>query len=188
MWTSLPNSTAYCEPYLLIYTEKCIDIYNVLSGIWIQTFPISNTYPLTFDGLISLSHDLEFEKNHSKLIYISQQNSSTSSLNILEKTSTKSPSPREGFSLSSLFNSSKPTQSSLDISISQPTAFRHIEHLGVDDGMTILSRSTTKSQNGGRTSMMKPYLSQFSSEDRTSMDNSFGQTPDPSSPLTPSLP
>lgn len=181
MWSSLPNDTAYSEPYLLIYTEKSVDIYNVLSGIWIETFPISNTYPLTLDGSISLSYDIDFEKNHSKLIYIKQNNSSKCFLNILEKSTLKNSSGREGFSLGSLFNSSKSIQSTSDISISSPTAFRHLEHLGTDDGFTILNRTTTTTthqQHNGRVSMMKPYFSPISTDDKITLENSYHQTSD----------
>jgi len=170
MWSSLPISTSYSEPYLFIYTEKCIDIYNVSSGIWLQSLPLSNTYPLTSDGSISLSYDPELDKNYTKLIYITEQNRLAHALNLSEKSSSKSPSTRDGFfSRSTLFNSAKSAQSSPDISISAPTGFKHIEHLGRD----------------GRT--IKPYLSQFSDEIGTMTDNSLSQTSEPSSSLSQSL-
>jgi len=188
MWTALPISTSYCEPYLFIYTEKCIDIYNVSSGIWLQSFPLSNTYPLTFDGSISFSHDPELDKHHTKLIYITEQNRLTLSLNILEKSSSKISSSRDGLFRNHFFSSMKSTQTSSEISISQPTGFRHIEHIGRNDGLTILTRSTNDQQNDGRISMMKPYISQFSDESGPVTDNSYNQMSDPpSSPFTESL-
>ncbi len=185
MWTGLPISTSYCEPYLFIYTEKSIDIYDISSGIWLQSFPLSNTYPLTFDGSISLSHDPELDKHHTKLIYITEQNRLTLSLNILEKSPIKTPSTRDGLFRNPFFSSMKTTQTSSEISISQPTGFRHIEHIGRNDGLTILTRSI----NDGHTSMMKPYISQFSDESEAVTDNSYNQMSDPpSSPFTDSLP
>jgi hypothetical protein len=174
MWSALPISTSYSDPYLLIYTENSIDIYNIFSGIWLQSLPLTNTYPLTFDGSISLSQDPEFHKHYGKLISITGQNRLTPSLHVLEKTLSSKPTPtREGLFRSTLFGSTKSTQSSPDVSISEPTGFRHIEHLGRNDGLTILSQSSYD----GRTSIIRPYLSE---ENRTITDSSFNPISDAS--------
>jgi len=182
MWSALPNTTSYCDPYLLIYTEKSIDIYNVLSGIWLQSFPLSNTYPLTFDGSISVSYDPELDKHHAKLISITEENRLTLSLNLLEKSSPKTSTARDGLFRNPFFSSMKSTQSFPNISISEPTGFRHVEHLGRDDGLTILSSSTHDQQNNGRKSTIRPYASQFSDENGTKTDSSFNSILDASFP------
>ena len=181
MWSALPISTAYSDPYLFVYTEKSIDIYNIISGIWLQSFSLTNTYPLAVDGSISLSHDLEFEKNYGKLIYISEENHLTISLDVPEKILPKPVQKREGLFRSPLSNS---TKSTFEISISQPTNFRHIEHMGSDIG----PRITADSQNDERTSTIKRYLSNTSDENGAMSDNSFNQSSDTSSQFTRSVP
>ena len=138
MWSADPICTSYCQPYLFIYTEKSIDIYNILSGIWFQTFSLMDTYPLTVDGSISLCYDTDFDKHYGKLIYISEENSTNLMLEIPEKISPKIHGKREGLFRNPLFNSSKPIG---EISISEPTDFRHVEHIGRGDGMILPSRS-----------------------------------------------
>ena len=70
MWTALPISTAFSDPYLLIYTEKSVDIYDVPSSTWLQSLPLSRTRSLTSDGCICLSHDPELLNHHPKLLYL----------------------------------------------------------------------------------------------------------------------
>ncbi|CAF2114638.1 unnamed protein product [Rotaria magnacalcarata] len=116
MWSSLPISTSYTDPYLLVYTKVSIDIYDVSLGIWLQSLSLSNTYPLTLDGSISLSYDQELIKDHGKLIYIVSLNRLTRSLHIAEKYS----SPL----------------------ISDPVKFQHLDHVERDEGLKLLSRPT----------------------------------------------
>lgn len=156
MWSALPISTSYSEPYLFIYTEKSIDIYNILTGIWLRTFSLTDTYPLTLDGSISLSYDVEFDKHYGKLIYISEENTHGKiSLEIPEKISPKVLGKREGLFRNPKFNSSK-----LSLEISEPTDFRHVEHFNHAGG------------NDGPTLPLQRYLS------TTSEENSFNQSYD----------
>ena len=173
MWSGLISSTSYSDPYLFIYTEKSIDIYNIISGKWLQSLSLTDTYPLALDGSISVSYDSELDKHHAKLIYITEPNRLTVSLDIPEQISPKSSSRRDGGLRSHLFNSMKTTHPSIEISISGPTDFRHVEHLGRDDGLTILSRKTPDQQNDGRTSIIRPHLSNIQDENEASSDTSF---------------
>ncbi len=140
MWSALPISTAYSDPYLFIYTEKSIDIYNIISGIWLQSFSLMDTYPLTLDGSISISYDSEVDKDHAKLIYITEPNRLAVSLDIPETLSPRILSKRDGGFRTHLFNSPKTPQSTNEMSISGPTDFRHVGHVGKDDLPTILSQ------------------------------------------------
>jgi hypothetical protein len=172
MWSGLPNSTSYSDPYLFIYTEKSIDIYNILLGIWLQSFSLTDTYPLTLDGSISISYDSELDKHHAKLIYITEPNRLTISLDIPKQISPRISSRRDGGFRSHLFSSMKATHSPIEISISGPTDFRHVEHLGRDDGLTILSRKTQDQQNDGHTST----VSNIPDGNGANSDNSFDES------------
>lgn len=149
MWSADPICTSFNKPYLLIYTEKSIDIYNIHSGIWFQTFSLTDTYPLSMDGSISLCYDSDFDKHYGKLIYISEENSANLSLEIPEKISPKVYSKREGLFRNTLFNPSKPIG---EILISEPTDFRHVEHIGRSDGLMVPSRLISDQQTNGQSS------------------------------------
>jgi hypothetical protein len=128
----------------------------VLIGIWLQSLPLSKTYPLTADGAISLSYDLEIDQNCSKLIYVTQQNRVTLSLNIPEKFSTKSVLTRNGV----LHGGSKSIRPSLDrLVVSDPTNYRHVEHIGRSDGLKILSQLSCDEQSNDLSLMMQRYSS-----------------------------
>jgi hypothetical protein len=164
MWPALPIFTSHSDLYLSIYTEKSIDIYNVASGIWLQSFPLMNTIPLTLDGSISISFDPELDKHYAKLIYIIESDRLAVSLDIPEKRSPQTASRRDGGSRNTLFNSTKPSSPSIEMSISGPTNFRHVEHRGRGDALTLMSHDQ---QNDGYTSRLRP------DDSRTTGDNSF---------------
>jgi hypothetical protein len=154
MWSALPITTSYTDPYLLVYTETSIDIYDVLIGIWLQSLPLSRTYPLTADGAVSLSYDLEVDQNCSKLIYVTHENRVTLSLNIPENFSTKSVLRRNGV----FRGRSKSIKPSLDRSVvSDPTNYRHVEHIGKSDGLKILSQLACDEQSNDPSLMMQRY-------------------------------
>jgi hypothetical protein len=182
MWTASPISTSYSDPYLLVYTEKSVDIYDVLSGIWLQSLPLSNTYPLTVDGSISFSHDPELDKHHAKLIYITPQNRSTLSLNIQEKSPLKHAPSRNSSRRSPMFSTMKSTKQSPDASwiISEATDFRHVEHLGVTQAREILSHPNYAKQNN--THLSSTNGSHFSDENGTLTRSSHSRKSDTSLP------
>jgi hypothetical protein len=154
MWTAPPISTSYTDPYLLIYTEKSIDIYDVSSGIWIQSLHLSNTYPLIPDGSISLSLD-----RHAKLIYITQLNRSILSLNKAGKSLTNLSSKDESRPSHSFYKSTK-RSSDVQMVISGPIHVEHREHLGPDQAREILSSPTyDKGNNTLTTSINESHSS-----------------------------
>ncbi|CAF2991654.1 unnamed protein product [Rotaria sp. Silwood2] len=141
MWTALPISTAFSDPYLLIYTEKSVDIYDVPSATWLQSLPLSRTRSLTFDGCICLSHDAELLNHHSKLLYLIQKTNSNPLLNVPERASSKSLATRGGrFRVGGgVVGTIKSTTSSSIAPISGPKDFTHISHLGKGEGLQIIS-------------------------------------------------
>jgi len=143
MWTALPISTGFSDPNLLIFTDKSIDIYDVPSGTWVQSFPLSRTRSLTSDGSICLSYDVDLVNHHPKLLYLISKTCSTPSLNVPERSSSKSLAAagrggkfRTGVGL---VGANKSTTSSSIAPISGPKDFTHISHLGKGEGLQILS-------------------------------------------------
>lgn len=140
MWTALPISTAFSDPYLFIYTEKSVDIYDIPSATWLQSLPLSRTRSITSDGSICLSHDPELLNHHSKLLYLVQKTNSSPSLNVPERASSKSLAARGGkFRVGGGGGTMKSTTSSSIAPISGPKDFTHISHLGKGEGLQIIS-------------------------------------------------
>ncbi|CAF1604998.1 unnamed protein product [Adineta ricciae] len=144
MWTSLPNSTSYSEPYLFLYSEKSIDIYDVSSGIWLQSFPLSKTSPLTLDGSISISNDEELYQNHTKLIHITHKTHSQIPLNLVKRMPSSPLSLRITSSRGAILN---PSDLPVDVVISEPFNCTHVEHIGPDDGRRMLSQISDEQTN-----------------------------------------
>jgi hypothetical protein len=141
MWTALPISTAFADPYLLIYTERSVDIYDVPSATWLQSLPLSRTRSLTPDGSICLSHDSELLNHHQKLLYLTEKTNKNPSLNVPERASSKSLAARGGrFRVGGgVSGTMKSTTSSSIAPISGPKDFTHISHLGKGEGLQIIS-------------------------------------------------
>jgi hypothetical protein len=144
MWTALPVSTAFSDPYLFIYTEKSVDIYDVPSATWLQSLPLSRTRSITPDGSICLSHDPELLNHHPKLLYLTQKTNSTPALNVPERASSKSLAARGGRFRGGgggggVVGTMKSTTSSSIAPISGPKDFTHISHLGKGEGLQIIS-------------------------------------------------
>ena len=142
MWTALPISTAFSDPYLLIYTDRSVDIYDVPSATWLQSLPLSRTRSLTSDGCICLSLDSELPNHHSKLLYLTDKTNPNPSLNVPERASSKSLATRGGRfrSVASVSGTIKSTTTSTSIApISGPKDFTHISHLGKGEGLQIIS-------------------------------------------------
>ncbi|CAF3611602.1 unnamed protein product [Rotaria socialis] len=150
MWSSLPISTSYTDPYLLVYTKVSVDIYDVSLGTWLQSLSLSNTYPLTLDGSISLSYDQELIKDHGKLIYIASLNRLTRSLHIAEKYS----SPL----------------------ISDPVNFQHLEHVERDEGLKLLSRPACDRKRNRIKSMIETESCNSSDSNRLLINTSASRS------------
>ncbi|CAF0784390.1 unnamed protein product [Didymodactylos carnosus] len=73
MWSTAPVSTAYKEPFLMIFTDRSIDIYDVPSATWVQTIPLQRTKPLTNDGSILITNDPDIKNDAAKLLYFVQR-------------------------------------------------------------------------------------------------------------------
>ena len=83
IWPATPRSSSYADPYLFLYLDKSIEIYDVQSAVWLQSMPIGKTRPLTSDGFISLSSDPNLGSQPSgKFLYLTQSTRETLNLDI----------------------------------------------------------------------------------------------------------
>ena len=172
MWTSSPNSTSYSEPYLFLYSEKSIDIYDVYNGIWLQSFPLSKTSPLTLDGSISISNDEELYQNHAKLIHIAHKTHTQIRLDLVKSISSRTLSSRITSSRGAILNSS---ELPVDVVISKPLNCTHVEHIGPDAGRQMLSQMSDEQTNIVILST-RPYSTSRVEHDHTSTNSQYQES------------
>jgi serine/threonine-protein kinase MRCK len=53
LWHSSPTSFAYMAPYLMVYCESALEIYDVNTARWIQTIPFRKLHSLSEDGALA---------------------------------------------------------------------------------------------------------------------------------------
>ncbi|XP_032161353.1 serine/threonine-protein kinase MRCK alpha-like isoform X2 [Mustela erminea] len=54
MWPAAPTYCRYNAPYLSVYSENAVDIFNVNSMEWIQTVPLKKVRPLNSEGSLNI--------------------------------------------------------------------------------------------------------------------------------------
>ncbi|KAM7368226.1 hypothetical protein PAMP_014467 [Pampus punctatissimus] len=54
MWPAVPNAACYNAPYLSVYSENAVDVFDVNTMEWIQTIPLKKVRPLNIDGSLNL--------------------------------------------------------------------------------------------------------------------------------------
>ena len=55
MYPALPEKIAVCDGKLLVYSDTHIDVFDTLSGDWVQSINIRKTKPLLKTGHLNLS-------------------------------------------------------------------------------------------------------------------------------------
>ncbi|XP_008591497.1 PREDICTED: serine/threonine-protein kinase MRCK alpha-like [Galeopterus variegatus] len=56
MWPAVPTDCRYNAPYLLVYSENAVDIFDVNSAEWVQTVPLRKVRPLNSEGSLNILH------------------------------------------------------------------------------------------------------------------------------------
>ncbi|XP_046507070.1 serine/threonine-protein kinase MRCK alpha-like [Equus quagga] len=56
MWPATPTYCRYNAPYLSVYSENAVDIFDVNSTEWIQTVPLKKVRPLNSEGSLNILH------------------------------------------------------------------------------------------------------------------------------------
>ncbi|KAG8545892.1 hypothetical protein GDO81_020171 [Engystomops pustulosus] len=54
MWPAVPSACCYNAPYLSVYSEGAVDVYDINSMEWIQTIPLKKVRPLNVEGSLNL--------------------------------------------------------------------------------------------------------------------------------------
>ncbi|NXY30042.1 MRCKA kinase, partial [Pomatorhinus ruficollis] len=146
MWPAAPSSCCYNAPYLSVYSENAIDIFDVNSMEWIQTIPLKKVRPLNTEGSLNL---LGLET--VRLIYFKNKMAEGDELVVPETSDNSRKQMVRSINNKRRYSFRVPEEERMQQRrsmlrdpemrnklISNPTNFNHIAHMGPGDGIQIL--------------------------------------------------
>ncbi|XP_055671920.1 serine/threonine-protein kinase MRCK alpha isoform X4 [Falco peregrinus] len=146
MWPATPSSCCYNAPYLSVYSENAIDIFDVNSMEWIQTVPLKKVRPLNTEGSLNL---LGLET--VRLIYFKNKMAEGDELVVPETSDNSRKQMVRNINNKRRYSFRVPEEERMQQRremlrdpemrnklISNPTNFNHIAHMGPGDGIQIL--------------------------------------------------
>ncbi|XP_045673246.1 serine/threonine-protein kinase MRCK alpha isoform X7 [Phyllostomus hastatus] len=146
MWPASPSSCCYNAPYLSVYSENAVDIFDVNSMEWIQTLPLKKARPLNSEGSLNL---LGLET--IRLIYFKNKMAEGDELVVPETTDNSRKQMVRNINNKRRYSFRVPEEERMQQRremlrdpemrnklISNPTNFNHIAHMGPGDGIQIL--------------------------------------------------
>ncbi|MCI4382578.1 hypothetical protein PGIGA_G00016590 [Pangasianodon gigas] len=146
MWPAVPTACCYNAPYLSVYSENAVDVFDVNSMEWIQTIPLKKVHPLNTDGSLNL---LGLET--VRLIYFKNKTAEGDELVVPETSNNSRKQMVRSMTSKRRFSFRVPEEERLQQRremlrdpemrnklISNPTNFNHVVHMGPGDGIQIL--------------------------------------------------
>ncbi|RLW06955.1 hypothetical protein DV515_00004121 [Chloebia gouldiae] len=146
MWPATPSSCCYNAPYLSVYSENAIDVFDVNSMEWIQTIPLKKVRPLNIEGSLNL---LGLET--VRLIYFKNKMAEGDELVVPETSDNSRKQMVRNINNKRRYSFRVPEEERMQQRremlrdpemrnklISNPTNFNHIAHMGPGDGIQIL--------------------------------------------------
>uniref|UniRef100_A0A672R0M6 Serine/threonine-protein kinase MRCK alpha n=1 Tax=Sinocyclocheilus grahami TaxID=75366 RepID=A0A672R0M6_SINGR len=146
MWPATPTACCYNAPYLSVYSENAVDVFDVNTMEWIQTIPLKKVRPLNMDGSLNL---LGLET--VRLIYFRNKTAEGDELVVPEVCDNSRKQMVRSISSKRRFSFRIPEEERLQQRrdmlkdpekrnklISNPMNFNHVAHMGPGDGMQIL--------------------------------------------------
>ncbi|KAJ8309235.1 hypothetical protein KUTeg_014109 [Tegillarca granosa] len=145
MWPAQPVSVSYNNPYLTVYTENAIFVYDAHTAEWVQTLCLKKTKPLCRDGTMNIINTVDSQHLvYFKNIHQGKQRSERRSREIsapLSFSHVAHMGPDQVYPTTTI---QPPNTSSVNQSdrrsrmISAPTNFSHVAHMGPDQGLQAL--------------------------------------------------
>uniref|UniRef100_A0A4W3HE65 non-specific serine/threonine protein kinase n=1 Tax=Callorhinchus milii TaxID=7868 RepID=A0A4W3HE65_CALMI len=145
MWPALPTTCCYNAPYLSVYSENAVDVFDVNTMEWIQTVALKKVRPLNPEGSLNL---LGLET--IRLIYFKNKMAEGDEL-VVPETTDNSRKQMVRTRSKRRYSFRVPEEERLQQRremlrdpemrsklISNPTNFNHIVHMGPGDGIQIL--------------------------------------------------
>uniref|UniRef100_A0A8C9T1U0 Serine/threonine-protein kinase MRCK alpha n=1 Tax=Scleropages formosus TaxID=113540 RepID=A0A8C9T1U0_SCLFO len=145
MWPAVPTACCYNAPYLSVYSENAVDVFDVNTMEWIQTIPLKKVRPLNTDGSLNLlgleTVRLIYFKNKmagDELVVPETSDNSRKqmvrSINNKRRFSFRVPEEERMQQRREMLKDPE-MRNKL---ISNPTNFNHVVHMGPGDGIQIL--------------------------------------------------
>uniref|UniRef100_A0A8C9YMT9 Serine/threonine-protein kinase MRCK alpha n=1 Tax=Sander lucioperca TaxID=283035 RepID=A0A8C9YMT9_SANLU len=187
MWPAVPTSACYNAPYLSVYSENAIDVFDVNTMEWIQTIPLKKVRPLNVDGSLNL---LGLET--VRLIYFRNKMAEGDELVVPETSDNSRKQMVRSMNNKRRFSFRVPEEERLQQRremlrdpemrnklISNPTNFNHVAHMGPGDGIQILKDlpmnvRVQESRAGFSGSVSIPSITKNRAEPGRSMSASSG--------------
>ncbi|XP_042301869.1 serine/threonine-protein kinase MRCK alpha [Sceloporus undulatus] len=146
MWPATPSSSCYNAPYLSVYSENAVDIFDVNSMEWIQTIPLKKVRSLNTEGSLNV---LGLET--VRLIYFKTKWLVGDELVVPETSDNSRKQMVRNINNKRRYSFRVPEEERMQQRremlrdpemrnrlISNPTNFNHIAHMGPGDGIQIL--------------------------------------------------
>ncbi|XP_053315304.1 serine/threonine-protein kinase MRCK alpha isoform X2 [Spea bombifrons] len=146
MWPAVPSSCCYNAPYLSVYSENAVDVFDVNTMEWIQTIPLKKVRPLNAEGSLNL---LGLET--IRLIYFKNKMAEGDELVVPETSDNSRKQMVRNINNKRRYSFRVPEEERMQQRremlrdpemrnklISNPTNFNHIAHMGPGDGIQIL--------------------------------------------------
>lgn len=130
MYPAIPTAVAVCDGLLLVYSDIHIDVFEVISGDWVQTINLKRTKPLMRTGILNmvmisdLPHVAYLRNLHKEEIVRTGLDANGR------------PKSRRKFSMRENSKATRTTDRRSKL-ISGPTNFNHISHMGPGDSIEI---------------------------------------------------
>uniref|UniRef100_A0A3Q3KBK9 Serine/threonine-protein kinase MRCK alpha n=1 Tax=Monopterus albus TaxID=43700 RepID=A0A3Q3KBK9_MONAL len=183
MWPAVPNSACYNAPYLSVYSENAVDVFDVNTMEWIQTIPLKKVRPLNIDGSLNL---LGLET--VRLIYFRNKMAEGDELVVPETSDNSRKQMVRSMNNKRRFSFRVPEEERLQQRremlrdpemrnklISNPTNFNHVAHMGPGDGIQILKDLPMQESRAGFSgSVSIPSITKTRAEPGRSMSASSG--------------
>uniref|UniRef100_A0A3B5ACR1 Serine/threonine-protein kinase MRCK alpha n=1 Tax=Stegastes partitus TaxID=144197 RepID=A0A3B5ACR1_9TELE len=189
MWPAVPNAACECynAPYLSVYSENAVDVFDVNTMEWIQTIPLKKVRPLNIDGALNL---LGLET--VRLIYFRNKMAEGDELVVPETSDNSRKQMVRSMNNKRRFSFRVPEEERLQQRremlrdpemrnklISNPTNFNHVAHMGPGDGIQILKDlpmnvRVQESRAGFSGSVSIPSITKNRAEPGRSMSASSG--------------
>ncbi|KAG9344779.1 hypothetical protein JZ751_010466 [Albula glossodonta] len=146
MWPAVPGACCYNAPYLSVYSENAVDVFDVNTMEWIQTIPLKKVRPLNTEGSLNL---LGLET--ARLIYFKNKMAEGDELVVPETSDNSRKQMVRSINNKRRFSFRVPEEERMQQRremlrdpemrnklISNPTNFNHVVHMGPGDGIQIL--------------------------------------------------
>ncbi|KAM8947312.1 serine/threonine-protein kinase MRCK alpha isoform 2-T2 [Pelodytes ibericus] len=186
MWPAVPSSCCYNAPYLSVYSENAVDVFDVNSMEWIQTVPLKKVRPLNTEGSLNL---LGLET--IRLIYFKNKMAEGDELVVPETSDNSRKQMVRNINNKRRYSFRIPEEERMQQRremlrdpemrnklISNPTNFNHIAHMGPGDGIQILKDLPMVRERENRTmfsgSVSIPSITKSRVEPGRSMSASSG--------------